>query len=161
MIIFLWKISQGLSCMRRVSADPSQDQSGYMCLYIRGGWRLHKPAVWEDNQCVATEQDAVVQIIADLAQIAGEWWVTKGLNWRVSDDYSWRGMIDSLVIMRDGHRGSWFNSWITFCVCVCVCVQHGHPQVWSPTPVTLWTPFFILYVNNECQHLDITEHYKS
>ena len=32
-----------------------------------------------DGQCVATDQDAV-QTITDLAQIAGEWWVTKGLN---------------------------------------------------------------------------------
>ena len=83
-----------------------------MLCMIEGNCMSNYP---KDGECVAKDEDAV-QTITDISQIAGEWWVIKGLNCGNSEDYpggyDWFPCQHERWTQRED--GSWFNR-ISFC----------------------------------------------
>ena len=59
-----------------------QFEETMLCM-IEGQCMSHYP---KDGECVATDKDTV-QTITDMSQVAGEWWVIKGLNCGKSEEY--------------------------------------------------------------------------
>lgn len=89
-----------------------QFEETMLCM-IEGGCMSNYP---RDGECVASDSDAV-QSITDMSQIQGDWWVIKGLNCGLSEQYpggyDWFPCQHERWSQRESD-GSWHNQ-ISFC----------------------------------------------